>query len=221
MSPEGRVEVTEETFAGKGDADPPKRARLILHFVDDVNNRRDAIEACAFQSGVVSNRGMRQMNLSLWVLLLTVSVWAQPSSANKTEKVAIQRAKSLIVSSFDRSLPNVSLEFFLKYEGEGAPIKWQVSDCGDQTGSSALDQERGPPMCVEADFEFKGQTAVTVLVSVGTFKRRPSGVPALVGMTITESGISRPLRHLSDLPLELHRPAPRFPRDLPFGGEGK
>ena len=155
------------------------------------------------------------MILSLWVLLLTVCLWAQPSSANETERVAIQRAKSLIVSSFDRSLPNVSLEFFLKYEGGGAPIKWEVNDCGDQTGSPALDQERGSPMCVEADFEFKGQTAVTVLVSVGTFKRGPSAVPALISVTITESGTSRSVRHLSDLPMELHRPAPRLPRDLP------
>lgn len=156
------------------------------------------------------------MILSLWLLLLTVCSWAQPSSANKTEKVAIQRAKSLIVSSFDRSLPNVSLEFFLKYEGKGAPIKWAVNDCGDQTGSPAVDQEHGSPMCVEADFEFKGQTAVTVLVSVGTFNRGPSGVPALVSVTITDiGGISRPVRYLSNLPMELHRPAPRLPRDLP------
>ena len=173
-------------------------------------------KACASQSRVVSNRGMRQMILSLWVLLLTVCLWAQPSSANNTEKVAIQRAKSLIVSSFDRSLPNVSLEFLLKYEGGGAPIKWGVNDCGDQAGSPALDQEHGSPMCVEADFKFKGQTAVTVLVSVGTFNRGPSGVPALISVTITDmNGNSRPVRHLSDLPMELHRPAPRLPRDLP------
>ena len=155
------------------------------------------------------------MILNCCVLLLTVCLWAQQSSVNKTEKVAIQRAKNLIVSSFDRSLPNVSLEFFLKYEGGGAPIKWQVNDCGDQTASLALDQEHGSPMCVEADFEFKGQTAVTILVSVGTFKIAPSAVPALISVTITESGTSRSVRHLNDLPVELHRPAPRLPRDLP------
>jgi hypothetical protein len=154
---------------------------------------------------------MRRMILNLWVLLLTVCLCAQQPSV-KTKKVAIQRAKSLIVSSFDRSLPNVSLEFFLKYEGGGAPIKWEVNDCGDQTRSPALDQEQGSPMCVEANFEFKGQKAVTVLVSAGTFK--PSAVPALMIVTITESGTSHSVRHLSDLPVELHRQAPRLPRDL-------
>jgi len=155
------------------------------------------------------------MILNLWILLLTACLWAQQASVKNTEKVAIQRAKSAIVSSFDRSLPNVRLEFFLKYEGGGTPIKWEVNDCGDQTGNPGLDQEQGSPMCVQAEFEFKGRKAVTVLVAAGTFGRGPSAVPALVSVTITESGTSRPLRHLSDLPMELHRPAPRLPRDLP------
>jgi len=154
------------------------------------------------------------MILSLWVLLLTVCLWAQPSSTNKTEKAAIRRAKNLIVSSFDRSLPNVSLEFFLKNEGEGAQIKWEVNDCGEQNGSLATNDRRDPPMCVEAEFEAKNRTAVTVLVSVGTVNR-PSDVPALVRVTITESGTSRSVRHLGALPAELHRPPPRLPRDLP------
>ena len=95
------------------------------------------------------------MILSLWILLLTVCLWSQTPSTNKTEKAAIRRAKSLVVSSFDRSLPNVSLEFFLKSEGGGAPIKWEVKDCGEQNGNSATDDRRTPPMCVEADLKPK------------------------------------------------------------------
>jgi hypothetical protein len=156
------------------------------------------------------------MILSLWVLLLTVSLWAQPSSVNTTDKAAIRRAKNLIVSTIDRSLPNVSLEFFLRNEGRGAPIKWEVNDCGEQTGGPATDRGRDFPMCVEADFDVKDGTAVSVLISVGTFKGGTSGVSALITVTITDpSGNSRPVRHLSDLPIELHRPAPRLPRDLP------
>jgi hypothetical protein len=111
------------------------------------------------------------MILNLWVLLLSACFWAQPSSANRREKAAIRRAKNLIVSSFDRSLPNVSLEFFLTYEGGGASIKWEVNDCRDQIGNPALDQEHGSPMCVEADFEFKARKSVTVLVCSRTFER--------------------------------------------------
>ena len=156
------------------------------------------------------------MILNLWVLSLTVCLWSQQSSVIRQNKVATQRAKGLIVSSFDRSLPNVSLEFFLKYESGDAPIKWEVNDCGDQTENPAPDDRRDPPTCVEADLEAKDRTAVTVLVSVGALKGGPPGVPALLRVTITDpSGISRPLRHLGDLPMELQRPAPRLPRDLP------
>jgi len=61
-----------------------------------------------------------------------------------------------------------------------------------------------------------GSERRTVLVSVGTLKGGPSGVPAFLRVTIIDlSGISRRVPHLGDLPMELHRPAPRLPRDLP------
>jgi hypothetical protein len=51
-------------------------------------------EACASLSREVSNRVMRHMILSLWILLLNVCSWPQPSSTNKTEKAAIRRDQS-------------------------------------------------------------------------------------------------------------------------------
>jgi hypothetical protein len=155
------------------------------------------------------------MILNIWVLLPAVCLWAQQSSVNTTEKVAVQRAKSVIVSSLDRSLPSVSLEFFLKYEAEGAPIMWGMNKCRDRAGVPMPD-DHGSPLCVEASFVSKGQTAVTVVVSVGTAHRRTSGVPAPVSVILNENGATRSLPRLSDLPVELHRPAPRLPRDLPL-----
>jgi hypothetical protein len=159
---------------------------------------------------------MRHTILNLWFLFSAAALWAQPPSVNKVEKAAIQRARQSLVSSFDRSLPRVSLEFFLKYEGEGAPIKWEVNDCGEQTGNPAVDDERDSPMCVEANMNLKDRRTVTVLVSVGTFKSGLVGLPALFSATILDqNGLVRPLCHLSDLPAELHRPPPKLPRDLP------
>ena len=159
---------------------------------------------------------MREIILSGF-LLLTACSWAQAPSVTKQEKAAIQRAKNQLVSSFDRTLPKVTLEFFLKYESGGAPITWEVNDCGEQTGNPATDQGRDFPMCVEADFD-KDHAAVSVMVAVGTFKKGPSGVPALFNISITEQdGKSRPVRHLGDLPKELHRlmpKAPRYPPDV-------
>ena len=125
------------------------------------------------------------------------------------------------MTSFDRDLPEVTLDFLLKYESGGAPITWEVNDCGEQTGNPEIDSGRDSPLCVEADFD-KDYVAVSVMVSVGTFKKGPFGAPALFSLSITEqNGRSRPVRHLDDLPKELHRPMPKSPRDSDPPDESK
>lgn len=156
------------------------------------------------------------MILSLCVQLAVSVAAAQGPSIGKTEQAALQRAKSVLVSSLDSSLPKVSLEFFLNYEAGGAPIQWEVIDCGEQTGSPSTDRGTDSPMCVQADFA-KDQTDVAVVVSVGTNKKGPAGVPTLLSVTVNgPSGRRHSLHHLGELPKELHRPAPKSPRDLPL-----
>jgi hypothetical protein len=149
-------------------------------------------------------------------LLLSICLWAQPQSGDRAEAATVQRVKNTLASSLDNSLPKVSLEFFLKYESGGAPIQWEVNHCVEQAGNPPTDRGSDPPMCVEADFQ-KDQTSVTVMVSVGTFKKGPSGVPVVFSVTVNDqSGRIHSLRRLGDLPKELHRPAPKSPRDLPM-----
>ena len=166
----------------------------------------------AKRGGVFKN--MRDLILIAFLLLATSSL-AQAPTPTKEKKAAIDHAKSQLVSSIDHGLPKVTLEFFLKYESAGAPITWEVNDCGEQTGDRATDQGRDFPMCVEADFN-KDHVAVSVLISVGTFKKGLAGTPEFFSATVAEpNGTSRPVRHLSDLPKELHRPMSKSPRDLP------
>ena len=71
-------------------------------------------------------------------------------------------------------------------------------------------------MCVEADIDLKDDRAATVLISVGTRKTGLVGVPTVFGVTITDpDGMIRRVRRLSDLPMELHRWLPKWPKDLP------
>jgi hypothetical protein len=132
---------------------------------------------------------MWQTILIVTSLLLTFCPCLQDQSADKTERGAIQRVKTLLVSSLDRSLSKATLEFFLKYEGEGA-IKWEVNDCGEQTGRVAVDHGSDSPMCVEAAIDLKDGHAATVPVSVGTFKRGPVDVPAVSAVRITDHGLT-------------------------------
>jgi len=158
---------------------------------------------------------MRRIILSFGIALLTCCLLAQKPSANGTEKAAIRSAKNALVSSLDRSLPNVSLEFFLNYEAGAAAIKWEVTDCLEQTGNPSIDHRTDSDLCVEADFE-KDQIDVAVLVAVGSFEKGPPGVPTFFSASVTgPSGKRVPLRRLGELPKELHRPVRGMPRDLP------
>ena len=150
-------------------------------------------------------------------LFVTCSLWAQHPYPNKTKLAVIRRVKTVEVSSLERGLPKVTLEFFLKYEGEGAPIRWLLSDCDQLNGNRFIDRERDASICVEADIELKGDRSATVVVSVGTLNTGPVGVPTVFRVTVTDpTGMVHDVRRLSDLPLELHRPVPKSPGDLPL-----
>ena len=150
-------------------------------------------------------------------VLFGVSLWAQHTYTNETEVDTIKHVKSLQVSSLDGSLPKVTLEFFLKYEGEGAPIKWSMSNCDQLKGNPVTDHDRNAAICVEAEADLKGNRSATVAVSLGKPGTRPPTVPSVFSVTVTDqNGSTREVRRLGDLPMELHRPLPKEPRDLPF-----
>ena len=153
----------------------------------------------------------------LALVLFGGSLWAQHSYTNETKEDTIQHVKSLQVSSRDRNLPKVTLEFFLKYEGEGAPIKWSMNNCNQLKGNPVTDREWDAAVCLEAEVDLKDNRSAIVAVSLGKPRTRPSTVPSVFAVTITDqNGSVHELRRLGDLPMELHRPLPKEPRDLPL-----
>ena len=157
----------------------------------------------------------RQRGFFYLPLLLTGCLWAQSSPADKAEQSTIAHAKKILVSRIDARLPKVSLEFFLGYESEGAPIRWEVNDCGEQTVNPSEDQGRNFPVCVEADFDVHHRS-VSVVIAVGTSNQEDQGTPGFFSATITDAdGTSHSIPRLGDLPAQLRRRFPRQPRDLP------
>lgn len=140
------------------------------------------------------------------VIFLVLQSLGQSASLSKTEKATIQKAKDTSVRSLDSTLPDVTLEFFLKTEGGGVRISWEVNDCGEQTGNPEMDKDRDFPMCVSAELETKDHRTANVSISVGTSKKGIFGKPELWDVVMTDSdGLVKPVRKLSDLPMELHR----------------
>jgi hypothetical protein len=159
---------------------------------------------------------MLPTSLCLLILLLTYCVQAQGQPTDKAAVSAMQRVKTLPISSLDHDLPKVTLEFFLKYEGAGSPIKWEVNDCGNTLDIAG--RERESTMCVQADIGLKDGRAARVIVSVGKAKNGAVSDPTICGVSVTyPGGMIHRLDHLRDLPVELHRPLPKGPKDLPSG----
>lgn len=168
---------------------------------------------CPVPSGVRAMSQTLLRSVVLFPLLLSSCMWAQ--DADKAEQSTIARAKKIQVSTIDARLPKVTLEFFLHYESEGAPIHWEVNDCGEQTGNPSVNQERNFPTCVEADFDVHHRS-VSVMIAVGTSNQKDRDTPGFFGGTITNSdGTSRTIQRLGDLPAQLRRFLPRQPRIVP------
>jgi len=118
---------------------------------------------------------------------------------------AIDRAKSTIVQEIDPRLPRVPLAQWLAKLVPGVDTKWEVNDCGEQTGDPEVDRGRDFPMCVQGDLALAKDRHLYVLVVVGTFKKGlASGSPHFFGATTVEQG--RPTKwvtKLGDLPAAL------------------
>lgn len=72
-------------------------------------------------------------------------------------------------------------------------------------------------LCVQADFDLNDKTTVSVVITLGNPNAEPSPIPALVRATVSNLGVPiRTLHRLGDLPMELHRPKPRLPQELPL-----
>lgn len=160
---------------------------------------------------------------SLLATLLLVVVPASPQTAQqKSDRAALERAKSVLVSTLDRTLPRVSLEFFLSNESDGARIQWEVNDCGEQTGSPEANRGRDFPMCVEAEVFLKDQRSLNVSIVVGTFKKGLTEKPWVWSVTLTENDGKVRSITLRQIPVELHRPERPPVKELPppVGNDG-
>lgn len=161
---------------------------------------------------------MKETFFSLALISFSLFASAQtPSSANHEGDV-IQRAKNLLASSFDGRLPRVSLEYFLAYETDDAPAKWNITECKDRSAGGNAGPKRNSPTCIQADFDLNNGSALTILIGVEGTQDEKFSDAFIVSVSVTElTGSVRQFRSLGDLPMELHR-WPRTPKDLPPPG---
>ena len=128
------------------------------------------IEPCAKRHGRLSSQN--GIGLKIWLIGIDAG-----QTSPQLEKEAVDRAKSVIVRSLDGTLPDRTLETWLRdLFGSGAKTTWEVNDCGEQTGDPQRDRGRDFPMCVDVSVSLTDNRVLHVLLAVGTVQDwRPAG----------------------------------------------
>ena len=104
--------------------------------------------------------------------------------------MAIDAAKKAIVRQIDPALPRTTFEAWLRgLVGPQAVTKWEVNDCGEQTGNPALDKDRDSPMCAQVQVFLDGKRELHLSHAVGTRRHGVTAAPpAFFSGHLTESG---------------------------------
>ncbi|MGB9105471.1 MAG: hypothetical protein WCC59_11990, partial [Terriglobales bacterium] len=114
------------------------------------------------------------MRTAAWLIVL-IAVGAVGQTPR--DRKAIAHTKAILVSQLDPKLPAIGFErWLIKEAGEGAEIRWEVNDCGEQTGTA---EDRGSdfPLCVEAEAHMRDKRVIVVSIAVGTYQSGIAGKP--------------------------------------------
>ena len=135
---------------------------------------------------------------TLFAIVFVAAPLARAQNDNY-EKRALAYGKRVPVSRLDASLPKQPFaEWFKKIVGPKAKIKWEVNDCGEQTGTAA-DIGRDFPSCVQVEAELFDNRKVVVLIAVGTFRKGIWGRPTVFSAFIQHETTTRDAKKLGEL----------------------
>jgi hypothetical protein len=122
--------------------------------------------------------------------------------AQATEEPAVAAATAAIVGDIVSSLPHVPLDGWLRdLAGSNAIVTWaaEANDCGEQTGTPALDRGRDFPLCADVRIALTSGRALSLSFLVGTMRQGVRGRPVLFGGQFIEP--NGPAITVSDLTL--------------------
>lgn len=114
----------------------------------------------------------------------------------------------LKASRVDPALPSISLgEWLSQVLGRDTQIRWDINDCGEQTGNPEIDADVDIPTCAEVDASLKDGREVFLWLLVGTDMKGVVDDPGLFFGVIKSSGRELMINKLSDLPGRLKESA--------------
>jgi TonB family protein len=140
-------------------------------------------------------------NLKLFAITNVLCVWMIGSpQIDSLEKQALSLVQAMPASALDAELPGRSFaSWFEQVIGPKAGVVWQLTECGEQiVAPDKTGQDL--PACAEVNANLPDGRKVIVVISVGTFKKGPTGKPTLFRAVIEQNEQFYLARRLSDLP---------------------
>ena len=120
----------------------------------------------------------------------------------------LKAAMTASVHQMDSTLADVPVAAWIQQvAGESARMRWEVNDCGEQSGSPS-DSARDLPVCAEASVVLSGGRQLWIQILVGSIGRGPAGPPALWFSAIDGPDSSVTFRRLSDIERYIARDSP-------------
>src|SRR5262245_2448349 len=146
-------------------------------------------------------------NLKLFAITNVLCVWMIGApQIDSFEKQALSLVQAMPASALDAELPGRPFaSWFEQVIGPKAGVIWQLTECGEQI--IAPDKTvQDLPACAEVNANLPDGRKVIVVISVGTFKKGPTGKPTLFRALIEQNEQFYQVRLLSDLPKMLRAP---------------
>ena len=136
------------------------------------------------------------------VIFIVLALRSPETAVQTRDAEAIEAAKKTNVHQIEPSLPDKAFSVWLQeLVGPQVDIKWEVNDCGEQTGNPQLDRGRDFPMCAQAQVTLAGKRKLFVLLSVGTFKTGVRAGPAsfFYAVVVEPNGSMNWIKNLSQV----------------------
>ncbi|HZS08895.1 MAG TPA: hypothetical protein VFD58_28925 [Blastocatellia bacterium] len=141
---------------------------------------------------------MRRVLLICLLISALVTTVARSQGTSQDSRI-LTFARKIRVRQLDHRLPEQGFgEWFRRVAGSGAKIKWEVNDCGEQTGTDA-DRQRDLPLCSQAEAALPDGRRAVVLIAVGSFRRGIVRKPALWSCFVERNGQFQTVGRLGDL----------------------
>lgn len=146
---------------------------------------------------------MKRMAYMLVPVLLLAGPGRRQQQEMDQERILVV-VKGTPAKELDAALPKMRFErWLLDVVGKGVELRWELNDCGEQTGDPAVDSQRDLPVCAGVEAQLDQGRGFQILLVLGSEKKGIGGKPKLHSVIVQANRRMWEVKRLRDLPKAL------------------